>query len=98
MQKLFDELKLFWLLFRREECEKVQSIFFCLILCSAFSPLIFSKAQGNAKEETTLFFFYSPYCSSCQQAEPIVEKLEADGLAVEKYNIQDPGSLSLMMQ
>jgi cytochrome c biogenesis protein CcdA len=69
-----------------------------LILCSTFSPLIFSKAQGNAKEETTLFFFYSPYCSSCQQAEPIVEKLEADGLAVEKYNIQDPGSLSLMMQ
>lgn len=57
-----------------------------------------SLVRGNEISDQKLIYFHSPYCSSCQQAEPIVDKLSEKGILVEKYNIQEPGSIALMIQ
>ncbi|MCE5227810.1 MAG: hypothetical protein LLG05_18380 [Porphyromonadaceae bacterium] len=75
-------------------------IFALLIMSLIVSNLIMNPLYvlGNESPDLKLIFFYSPFCNRCQQAEPIIDKLNEKGILVDKYNIQESGNLSLMMQ
>lgn len=81
-----------------EEKMKKNFVLLLIILICVFTSSTFIST-ANEVGKSKLVYFYSPYCNSCQQAEPYLLEIAKElSVTVEKFNIQDPGSVSLMLE